>query len=205
MHTACKNHTKIAVTEMTAEEYQRTLQQNLNRLKNADWLLSLVNNLHSAMLKRIFVDGIAGSGGKIGNYSFKPLYAPQRVFTKPGSFLPQGKNSALQLFKNGKLRKTMYLQQGYRQLRQIQGLDAGTVTLTYTGSLQQDFSTGLSVEGGSIILKLNSAVNQDKLTWLKKKYGDSLFQHTQQEKEQFINNATQALLNQLGDCLWAII
>lgn len=186
---------------MTAEEYQRTLQQNLNRLKNADWLLSLVNNLHNAMLKRIFVDGISGSGGKIGNYSFKPLYAPQRVFTKPGSFLPQGKNSALQLFKNGKLRKTMYLQQGYRQLRQIQGLDAGTVNLTYTGSLQQDFSTGLSVEGGSIILKLNSAVNQDKLTWLKKKYGDSLFQHTQQEKEQFINDATQALLNQLGDCL----
>src|SRR5437763_962536 len=53
---------------MTLEEYQTAIQQRFNRLRDTSWLLPLVTELHSAMTKRIFDDGIMGNGSKIGRY-----------------------------------------------------------------------------------------------------------------------------------------
>lgn len=98
-------------------------------------------------------------------------------------------------FKNGNERKSMYLKEGYKQLRQIQGMESGFVNLQYSKDLRNDFSTGLKIKGDKVISVVKRKVNDDKTDWLSDKYGAKTFNLTEKEKEFFIKETSKELAN----------
>lgn len=109
--------------------------------------------------------GVGTNGNKIGSYSTKPMYAGPAQFIKRGAFKAQGKRgnigdrliptartrtnsvranplkySTYTIAKpNYKPRKTMYLADGYKELRAIQGLEVGYMDLNYSGNMAKDY------------------------------------------------------------------
>jgi len=107
--------------------------------------------------KRIFNKGLDASNEKLGVYSEKPFYATKEDFkVKSGAFKPSGVNSGTT--KSGKPRKqstkfsskqkrlTMFIPKGYKQIRQLQGLQGAYVDLEYTGSLLKSIQLNTSNE-----------------------------------------------------------
>lgn len=81
---------------------------------------------------RIQSDGKKSDGSSIGQYSTKTAYYGREAFDKKSSFKPP----------TGK--KTMKLEQGYKQLRQIQGKPTTDINETYTGSTLAAFQNQIT-------------------------------------------------------------
>lgn len=101
-------------------------------------------------------------------------------------------------FKNGKPRKSMYIQQGYKGLRAAQGYETKHVNLNYTADLRNDFASKLKVEGGLVVAVVSRDINSKKIDWLSAKYGKSIFTHTEKEREFFKTEVTKKLINYLA-------
>lgn len=102
--------------------------------------------LLSRIRKRIFTDGINSSGQPIGKYSTEPMYATRKQFAKPGAFVPTGTTQYLGTTQRGdrtisvrRKVKTMYLPAGYKQLRDVQGMQANHVDLKYRGKTRRAY------------------------------------------------------------------
>lgn len=100
---------------------------------------------------RIFTDGKAASGARIGSYSTSPFYAsssnlrglPKGKFNKKGK---GGKNK----FKNKKPHKSTYLKSGYKEFRSKTGRQSSKVDLNLTGASQQTVQVG--TKGGDVVI-----------------------------------------------------
>lgn len=180
---------------MTQEEFSKKLAAKISSLKVTDILYEVTTIAHSDMGDRLFTNGIMGNGNKIGTYSTKPMYANKATFKNTGPFKPQGKNDKKRVFKNKQPRKSMYLPNGYKQLKQIQGYESAFVNLTYSADLRRDFDTHLVVDGQRVVVKLTRVLNQLKAEGLTKKYGATLFRHTKQEVE-FIKKEVTARIKE---------
>lgn len=129
--------------------------------KPAEVLLASIKN-------RVKNKGIATDGSSLRRYSTDPIYAGPDKFIK-GGFRPQGKRnfegntigdrliptarlktnstrknpvkySRYTLVKpNLQTRKTMYLQDGYMELRDIQGLRTDITNMSYSGQMLEDY------------------------------------------------------------------
>ncbi|MDB5283614.1 MAG: hypothetical protein JWO06_2689 [Bacteroidota bacterium] len=177
---------------MTTEEYNTKLEERLNKASETKRVYDLAQTIHKQQVKRIFDEG-KKAGGNIGQYSSTPLYAVKTEF-KTG-FQPKGKSGAL-LFKNGKPHKSMYLREGYKELKQVQGLESGFVNLTLSAQLKNDFANSLSITGDEVISGV-SQPNTGKAEGLEKKYGDDLFTLSDDEKEAFKSAAAQCVTKYL--------
>jgi hypothetical protein len=82
-------------------------------------------------------------------------------------------------------RKSMYLPEGYKQLRDIQGLRTDIVNITYRGDLMSDYVIGK--DGLAYLMGLTKEAEVSKLRGLEKKYG-LLLQGT---AEEIANYSTQ--------------
>lgn len=154
---------------MTLEQYTSRVDElvNLSSQRVIESVLYPAGNaLLGAIKKRIQLDGKKTDGSQIGNYSTKPMYATVDQFDKTGPFNPRGKAETgatksgrdrittanvggkktairnVQGF-NAEIRQSMYLPQGYKQLRQIQGKPTGFVNLTYRTDLILDYQANL--------------------------------------------------------------
>lgn len=92
---------------------------------------------------RIFTEGKAANGARIGSYDTSPFYAstsnlrglPKGKFNKKGK---GGKNK----FKNGKKHKSTYLKSGYKEFRSKTGRQNSKVDLNLTGASQSTVQVG---------------------------------------------------------------
>ncbi|MDX1472236.1 MAG: hypothetical protein R3213_12125, partial [Flavobacteriaceae bacterium] len=89
------------------------------------------------MKRRIFVNGLASDETQIGTYSTSPFYINPNslIGVSKSGVSPQGKNG-LSVFKNGKAKKTRYLGNGYKELRELTGRQSNFVDLNFSGSTQ---------------------------------------------------------------------
>jgi hypothetical protein len=116
---------------------------------------------------RIARDGQATDGSEIGQYSTVSGYYGKKQFVKKSSFKPQGNPKSN---RNPNPRKTMFLEQGYRELRAIQGRPVDKVNLNYTGDLLASYQAQKVAE--AVLLGLNNASQVGKRKGLEAKYGD---------------------------------
>lgn len=173
---------------MTLEEHNaklQTLASQASQKAREGIVVSAGYSLLGAIKNRIIKDGKNSSGAQIGTYSTKPAYYPRGAFIKKGAFKPQGKNQIFaqdgtrnKKIKRDKGRKTMYLPEGYKELRQIQGRESGFVNLEYSGDLM------LSYQGEptdtAMLLGFTKESQLKKKEGLEGRYGD-VFHATKEE------------------------
>lgn len=125
-------------------------------------------------------------GSKRGDYSTKPMYANKKQFVKQG-FRPQGKNSAGD-FNNGNKRQSMYLPNGYKQLRDIQGRRTDIKNYDYSGDLFSSFGFAKNDKGVAIGFRTEQASKVRK--GLEERFGRA-FPPSEPEKNDYIKEVTE--------------
>lgn len=178
---------------MDQKEFERELDKRIKQLNTAKLIYPVATAIHDNMINRIFDSGIDGADSQIGQYSTTPAYFTRGQFNKGGAFKPRGKESKKRKFKNGKDRTSMYLPEGYKELKQIQGYQSKFVNAQYTGDLRKDLSTKLTLSNGRVIWIVSRALNQEKVGWLIEKYGAKTFEHTPEEIEFFKEEVTKKI------------
>lgn len=169
--------------------------------------------LRKSMQERIFTEGKNSNEGLIASeYSTKPMYASKKQVG--AGFKPTGKGDKVEkkyttgksgvdklktkITKKGKVkkgRKTMYLDEGYRQLRQLKGRQTNFVNLKMTGSLQA--AIRYYKRKGYAIIAIADDHEIKKSKGLEKKYGSDIFLPTEKEK-QVVN---KAISDEVGETL----
>jgi hypothetical protein len=194
------------MAQITPEQFKKSIADKIRSLNIAKTIVFPVATIMlDSMRQRLFQEGISGDGSKTGSYSTTPIYASKSSFVG-GGFSPQGKNAKKTASgklskgsknkKDGAQRKSMYLADGYKQLRQVQGKETAFVNLQYSGLLFTDFSK-LAVEKDTVVSKVGTRESSDKLKWLSDKYGKDTFKHTKQEREFFKKEISKQLIKYL--------
>lgn len=126
--------------------------------------------LQKKVKKRIFEDGLDSNEDVIAqSYSTKPITVKQDVFVKSSAF-------------NGK--KTMKLNYGYKELRDIQGLSTNRVNLDYSSDLKNSLRVARSKK--DVVIGITERHNVEKAKKLELKYKTKIFDFSQNEiKEHF--------------------
>lgn len=148
------------------KEYNRRLEQLVGvtaQILNEEAVFPAANRLNGKIINRVTIEGKRSDGTSIGTYSKKPMYATKEQFVRTGSFKPQGKKG------KKKSMKSMYLPEGYFQLRQIQGRETRFKNYYYTGDLVQSFRT--FKEGQTTVIGFNSEKQYLKRKGLQEKDG----------------------------------
>ena len=193
----------------TPEAFNKKIQDRLRSLKvNEIIVYPAATATLDKLRQRLFQKGIKGDGSKTGNYSTEPMYASKKQFKKTGGFRAQGKNAGktasgklakgTKKKKDGTERKSMYLAGGYKELRQVQGMETGFVNLQYNGDLFTDF-TKLTVQKDSVVVKVSRGINEKKIDGLTKKYGSSTFKHSKEEREFLKKEVQKNLVSYLNN------
>lgn len=91
---------------------------------------------------------------------------------------------------NYETRKSMYLADGYKELRDIQGLRTDVVNFKYRGDLMRSYESQRIAY--AVLLGLTTTESIQKRQNLEKKFGD-VFHATEAEKQEYINAATYTL------------
>lgn len=184
-------------------------------------LLIPANILLDSIKNRISNEGLNSAGSSIGRYSTIPIYVRSSVFigggfnaqgkkvndfgvTSGDRLVPSvrlKRNSTKRnpvkysrystVKTNYKPRKSMYLKDGYKQLRSIQGLRTDIMNFKYRGDLLASYRS--ERQGLTIVQGFTDVKNSGKRQGLEKKFG-RVFAATQQE----INIYTQAVDYQLN-------
>ena len=178
---------------MTPIEFQRKLEAKIADLNTAKLIFPAAQETHRRLIKRLFDEG-EGAQGKLGKYSTDAQYFTKKQFKNKGAFKAKGKTGKTK-FENGEPHQSMYLEQGYQELKQIQGYESSFVNLTYSSDLRNDFSTGMVIKGDKVFAMVKRAINSDKVGWLSDKYGDKTFKHTEEEKTFFRTEVSRELVN----------
>lgn len=152
--------------------------------------------------KRIFVMGKDSKGRQIGNYSIKPFYIAKTSKTligvKKSGFSPQGKNGKAK-FKNGKTKKSRYLKNGYKELRERAGRQSKTVDLNLSGSLFNSMQTG--IRGNLVVFGFSDAKNIQKANGQEKRFRRVIFAPSKNELEVFANAVNREFKKLINDIL----
>lgn len=169
---------------MTLNEYHNALLNLVTETKeqvSEAIMIPSVNELLGTTKNRIFVDGKKADGSKIGDYSTKEMYATKEQFVKTSSFKNQGKT--------GKPTKSsMYLQNGYKQLRQIQGRRTDTMNMNYSEQVLLDYQ--MTVRNNEIVLGMVTERSSKIRNGQQEKRGD-IWHSSQQEISDFEKNVTE--------------
>lgn len=154
----------------------------------ANELLNIVNKVNNAIRSpqirriaastvlskqkpRIFEQGLAENGSKIGTYGTKPISIAKNR---------QARNTGKTFFKGG-----------YSEYKTAIGKNPGYVNLVNTGQMQSDY--GLIVNGEQLAFGFQNDVNADKAGWMETKYDKEIFELTDSEFELYINTTLYEL------------
>lgn len=155
------------------EQYKRDLPDILE-----DQVLDeTAAELERKVRKRIFTNGLDSDGNLIGqNYSSKPTTVKKEVFIKPSAF---------------KGNKSMKLQYGYKELRDIQGLKTDKVNLNYSGELKNKLRIARSQK--TVVIGIVDRNNSEKAQSLEKKYQTRIFAFSEKEIQDHFKNVVKKL------------
>jgi len=120
---------------------------------------------------RIFEQGLAENGSKIGTYGTNPI----------------------SIAKNRQARNTgkTYFKGGYAEYKTAIGKNPGYVNLTNTGQMAADY--GLIANGDELAIGFQNSVNADKSEWMEDKYQKDIFSMTDSEFNTFVNTLVYEL------------
>lgn len=131
-------------------------------------------------------------------YSTKEMYVERDQFVKKGAFKPIGKNGTqktkvfdirtkktrnIAITSEFRERKSMYLANGYKQLRDIQGMPTNIKNLTYSGSTMLAFVLGRS--GNTILIGFNQKKAAEIRKYQEQLNGGPIFSATTKEITEF--------------------
>lgn len=171
------------MARLTIEQYIADLRRQSKELRDSKAPFIAAYTAHADMVERIFTNGTASNGSKIGNYnSSDPLYispadSPVRVQTKGKT----GKTS----FKNGKPHKTGYFP-SYKAYRASIGRQTNSVNLDLSGRLKQEFENSLRrVSNFSFEAVLRTDESTDKALGNQDRFRKAIFASTEKERDTF--------------------
>lgn len=176
--------------QIDIHEYSRRLKAlaDAARQKAAQAIIiPAANKLLANKRNTIQVDGEKTDGTLIGHYSTKPMYASKEEFVKKSSFKPQGKAGKPK--KGAKVPKSMYLPQGYKQLRDIQGRPTDKINETYTGDTIAAFQLE-ATNTGAVIGFVNERASRIR-KGQEARFG-KIFYAQKEELEIYNNDVTEA-------------
>lgn len=152
--------------------------------------------LLSRIRKRIFTDGLNSAGQPIGKYSTEPMYATRKQFAKPGAFVPTLSTAqrGARTFNVKRKVKTMYLPSGYKQLRDVQGLQTNHVDLKYRGKTRRAYV--LEEKEDQVLLGLNTPLAAQIKGEQEDRFQGFIFRATEGEIELY-NTGVNASLSRL--------
>lgn len=130
---------------------------------------NVVETTLNSFKKRIFTNGLDTNGAAIGSYSEKPISVSKKAFVKKSSFTPSSKSG-----------KTMSLKNGYKELKQVQGLKSDKVNLVYTGDLKE--SVVSQKKGTGYAIGFSDKNNSEKAGQLESNYNKTIFRFSENEK-----------------------
>lgn len=205
---------------MTLEQYAQKIKELIEKSRSkaiSNIMVSPANRLLATVKNRIIIQGENTAGNQIGQYSTKPMYASKKQFDKKRAFKPIKKKyvstdaKAPKTVKGRKVLgtiytetgKTMYLQQGYKELRQIQDKPVDKVNLQYRGDLLLSYQQDVIGEG-VIVQGLNKESEKKKRQGLEKRFkAPSGLLHPQQKeideyKKAIIENTKLEILKIIG-------
>jgi hypothetical protein len=154
--------------------------------------------LLQSIKKRIFSEGKNSNGQPIGDYSTKPIYVSRKQFANPAAFQPYGKirrgrivSRKGRLFAEEKKHKTMYLPNGYKQLRQIQGKESQFVNLNYRGKTMRAYV--MNETNTEVLLGLNTPLAAAIRSKQEERFKASIFAATPEEIQVYQMSVTTRL------------
>jgi hypothetical protein len=146
------------------------------------------NQLLANIKNRIQREGKDSSGATMPPYSTKTAYYTRDQFVKKGSFRAKGK-SGNRVFLNGNQHKSMYLENGYKEFREVQGRQTGKRDYTLSGDLMLSYVLGTSQN--AILLGFNQDKQSKKRKGLDKQNGGNVFSATSSEMDDFNKGVIQ--------------
>ena len=190
----------------------------------ADSFETATLNLYTEMHERIFMDNLTVEGFGFGSYSTKPAYFTQKQFVVKGNFKPQGKNessfgkkvakykkedsyngtskSTAYVASTGEDRKSMYLRNGYKELRAIQGRPVDKINLQYSFELAIN-GIITNTDGGVYQIKFANLLSEQKGRGFEKRKREKIFKPNKQEsfnaRKYIANNIVGELKKAFGN------
>lgn len=167
-------------------------------------LLDVGGELLANIKNRIAQDGKNSNNQQIGQYSTKPMYATEDMFDKKSAFKPSTKNSGevltfyigtkkkkrVSVNQNFRQTKSMYLESGYKELRDIQGKPTQFVNLVYRSDMMASYQM-LRDGDNAVVIGFRSETESIKRKALEKKYNQTIFSGSQQELAQASEGFTE--------------
>lgn len=176
---------------MTPAELKRKITAKIADLDTARLIFPAAQETHRRMIDRLFEKG-QGADGKLGAYSTEGAYFTKKQFKNKGAFKAKGKTGKTK-FEDGTPHTSMFLDQGYKELKEIQGYEGAFVNLQYSKDLRNDFSTGLSIRDDKVVAVVKRKGNSEKIEWLTAKYGAKTFKLTTEERQFYRKEVSKAL------------
>lgn len=180
---------------MNLRDYIGKLQKLRIELTNAPALQTRVTLVAALAVlgvfkRRIFVAGKDAQGAQIGAYSTEPLYINPNATSLRGvgksGLKPSGKDGA-DKFKNGKKKKTAYLDKGYKELRDRTGRQSGFVDLNLSGASEQTVQVGRS--GNRIALGFTNKAREKILKGNETRFKKRIFVLSKEDRDAFAQAA----------------
>ena len=138
---------------------------DINRvIQNERVLIAAANSVLAAQRERIFKQGNATDGSKIGQYSTRPISISK-------------KRQARQTGKS-------YFAGGYREYKSLTGKEASFVNLQDTGQMMMDLGTTV-LGRGEVGIGFSNQFNADKSYWAQDKYNKEIFSTSDSEDDLF--------------------
>lgn len=125
--------------------------------------------------KRIFEQGSATSGARIGTYGTKKISIAKKN---------QARNTGHTVFPGG-----------YAQYKSEVGKNPGFVNLDNTSQMKQDY--GMQVSGKDVAFGFQNSFNAQKSGWMEDKYKKDIFALTDKENSLFVDVQSKLLKEQL--------
>lgn len=172
---------------------------NLNELIAESFELATVN-LETDIKRRVFTEHEDITGAKLGQYSTKPTLIGAKSFINKGGansfFTAQKKKEPKGQWRTIKGKHLFILEGGYKELRQVQGLQTSEVNLQYSGEL---LLSGINTNFGENVyqVKFVNQLSTDKGRGFEKKRGKKVFYASKEEKEKAVNFAGNRIINGL--------
>lgn len=178
---------------MTLEQYIEKLGRQIKVLEDTDEANYLAaQSVHAMQVERIFTNGIASDGTKIGDYSTKDIYINPNNPNVGIKFPPEGKTGK-KVHKNGDPYKTKYFE-GYKAFRANQGRDSNTVNLDNIGRLKSEYENSLKRDSdNAYIAELHSEDNIDKAIGNQARFNKKIFGLTEEEAETYTTILNQEI------------
>lgn len=197
----------------------QAMAERVVRLETERVIVPAANKMLGRIKRRIQNEGKNSDGSSIGAYSKKPGYFTRKQFVKKSAFKAIGKKEAETGFltegnivevydisrrkKNGQgrrsfkvvkkdfsERKSMYLAEGYKELREIQGRPVDKINYTYTGDTIGSYV--LYAGNDAVLLGLNNERSAKIREGLEKRKGRA-FSASAEELQDYETEVSEVL------------